>query len=579
MITDDRAVPRITRRRLLQLGAVGVAAAAGSLLVACGGESSDGAPAANVTSEGGSTGSTSGTTVPSGTDGTPGSSDSGEGQDEQGRYGGVFKAATATPPPSLDVAINVTAASREATLFFLETLVTYSEDYQVIPMLAEKWDSSEDGTTYTFTLREGVKFHNGKEMTSEDVVASFTRFLDVAVRKTSFDMIESFEATGPYTVDFHLKYPSPAVLDAIAYPAGYCGIYPAEIIEGKGADQLQDTDHIGTGPYRLVEWKPDQYVKLQRFDDYQPLPGERNGLGGAKIPYFDEIQLIPVPETAARIAGLQTGEYDYAASPATTDYDVLNDNPDTTPYIIEDSTWVVLLFNFRNPISSNLKFRQAVQAALDHEALAQAITNGRSDFYRLQPSLWFPVSPFYTEIRAELYNQNDPEKAKQLLEEAGYNGEEIVLVTNRNYDYMYKVIVTAEQQLKNIGMNTRVDVIDWPAQQARWTEGDWQISTTGYLSQALFAPDAFGAFYGGGGGDAGAGYNNPEMTQAFENAARATTLEERKAAFVEVQRIFYDDVAGIKVCDIYALTSLRSEIKGYTPWYNTTRFWGCWRET
>lgn len=495
----------------------------------------------------------------------------------EGQYGGVFKAATASPPPSLDVAINVTAASREATLFYLETLVTYSEDYQVIPLLAEKWDSSEDGTTYTFTLREGVKFHNGKEMTSDDVIASFTRFLDVAVRKTSFDMIESFEATGPYSVEFHLKYPSPAVLDAIAYPAGYCGIYPAEIIEGKEGGQLQDTDQIGTGPYTFVEWKPDQYIKLQRFEDYQPLPGERDGLGGAKIPYFDEIQLIPVAETAARIAGLQTGEYDYAAAPATTDFDDLDANPDTTPYIIEDSTWVVLLFNFRNPISSNVKFRQAVQAALDHEGLAQAITNGRKDFYRLQPSLWFPVSPFYTEIRAELYNQNDPDKAKQLLEEAGYNGEEIILVTNRNYEYMYKAIVTAEQQLKGIGMNTRVDVIDWPAQQARWTEEDWQISTTGYLSQALFAPDAFGSFYGGGGGDAGAGYNNPEMTEAFENAAKATTLEERKAAFVEVQRIFYEDVTGIKICDIFALTSLRSEIQGYTPWYNTTRFWGCWR--
>ena len=576
-MTRDRQRARMTRRRLLQLGSVGVvASAATTLLAACGGEgTSEGAPTAEATSGGAGAGSTTATTEPAGTP------EAGSGETEQvgpGKYGGVFRAAVESAPPTLDLAITLAAAAREAVLFWHETLVAYAENYEIIPVLAERWEVSDDGLTYTFALRKGVKFHNGKEMTSEDVLASTERFLAVTARKSSFEMIESYEAPDDYTVVFRLSYATMTLLDALAYPVGTLVIFPKEVIEGKEAGKLTDADMIGTGPYKFAEWKPDQYLKVVRFEDYQPLGTEVDGLGGGKIPYFDEIYLYPVPESAARVAGLETGEYDYAAAPPTTDYDRLDQNPDITPYIIEDQRWVVILFNFRNPLTSNLAFRRAVQAALDIDALGQAITNGRKEFYRVQPSLWFSSSPWHTEVGAELYNQKNPEKAKQFLQEAGYNGEEVVLLTNRNYDYMYKCIVTAAEQLKAIGMNTRVDILDWPAQQARWKEPDWHLSVTGYLSQGMFAPDAFAAFYGGGGADAGAGYNNPDMTKAFQDAMQATTLEDRKKAFEEVQRIWYEDVTGIKTVDTFGLAAIRSDIKGYKPWYNTSRFWSCWRE-
>lgn len=498
---------------------------------------------------------------------------------EEGQFGGKFMAAVQTPPPTLDVHTNLTSATREVTWFTLESLICYGEDYGLTPVLAESWETSEDGMSVTFKLRQGVTFQNGKEMTSEDVVASMTRFLEVTPRVAQFAMLDTFEAVDPYAVRFDLKYPSLAFLDSMALPFCYVAIFPKEIIEGKAADSLEISDIVGTGPYKLVDWQPDQYARFERYEEYAPLAEPRSGMGGGKVPYFDEIELVPVAEVGARVSGLETGEFDFAAAVPTTDYDALNDNEDTAPVINPYFNTPCILFNHRNAWSNNLQFRQAIQALADMEAISMAITNGKTDFFSLQPSLWFPVSPWHNDAAAELYNQKNPEKAAELLKASGYAGEEIVLVTNRNYDYMFKSIVALEEQMRSqLGMNTRVDVVDWPAQNARWDEADtWHISTTGWVSQALFAPDAFGAFYAEG-TNAGAGYNNPDMIAAFEAALAATTVEERLAAYSDVQRIYHEDVAGLKVCDNTSIEALRSDIHNYATWYQATRFWSVWRE-
>lgn len=499
----------------------------------------------------------------------------------EGRFGGIFRAATLSTPPTLDVMTNVAAATREAAWFFLESLITYSEDYQIIPLLAESWEISDDGLVYTFQLKRGVKFHNGDEMTAEDVVASVKRFLEVTPRKAAFALLESYEASDEYTVAFRLSKPSSVFLDALAYPVGYLAIMPKEIIEGKPAGEIPIEEMIGTGPYRLAEFKPDQITRLVRFDEYHAATGTPDGLGGGKIPYFDEIHLIPVPEAGARVAGLEAGDYDWIASVPYTDYDRLKSNPDITPVIVQDVLWPVIMFNHANPLSANLSFRRAIQAALDLEAIANAIVSGRKEFYRLQPSLWFPSSPWYNDAGSELYNIHDVERAKRLLADSGYNGEEIIMVTNRNYDNMYKTIVTAAEQLRNsLGLNTKVEVLDWPGQRARWREANsWHMSTTWYSSQALFAPDAFAAIFAcSATSDERAGYCNQEIDEWFAKAAAATTIEERKEAYTNIQRLFYEDIYGIKVADIFDLQALRSNIKGWRPWYNPTRFWGVWRE-
>jgi len=246
-------------------------------------------------------------------------------------FGGELHAASAGNPPTADAPTTTAAATQYIAIHVHETLVAMSENYKLKPMLAESWDVSDDGKTYTFHLRQGVKFHNGEEMTADDVVASFKRFMEVSVRAASFSLVESYEATDKYTVVFKLSKPSRAFLLNHAYVYAPMCIQPKSVIEGKGVGELQvPEDIIGTGPYKLVQYDPDTVWVVERHKDYQPLPGERDGMTGAKIPYFDKIYMHIVPDYAVQVAGLESGEFDLIENFTTVSFNSLKDNPEIT---------------------------------------------------------------------------------------------------------------------------------------------------------------------------------------------------------------------------------------------------------
>lgn len=149
-----------------------------------------------------------------------------------------------------------------------ETLVTTDSDYKAVPMLAEFVDISEDNKTYTFKLREGVKFHNGDEMLGEDVIASMERWVEKSSVTGSMFEGATWEADGDYTVVLQLESPSVFVLDTMASQKMAAAIMPKEIVEEADADGVKE--YIGTGPYKFVDWKQDQYIHFTKNEDYQP---------------------------------------------------------------------------------------------------------------------------------------------------------------------------------------------------------------------------------------------------------------------------------------------------------------------
>lgn len=492
--------------------------------------------------------------------------------------GGSFRAALETAPPSLDLMVNVATATREAAAFVIESLVAYSETFEPIPSLAESWEISDDGLTYTFHLRQGVKFHNGKDFIAEDVIASTDRFLEVTNRAQAFGIVESYEATDDHTVVFQLSQARASFLDTMAFPVSSMGIFPKEIIEGKGTDEITADDLVGTGPYKLVEWLPDQHLLYARFEDHWATEGDRDGMGGNKVPYFDEIQLDVVPEPATRVAGLETGEYNFGAALPQTSYQSIQSNSSLKSYIFEFNTFVVLQFNHTDPLTGDLKFRQAIQAAIDVDAHGRAITSGLDDFYNADASIFFSNTPWHNDESAELYNQANLDRARELLEESSYDGEEVILVANRNYDYMYKTLVALDETLKSeLGINTRVDMLDWPGQTAR-TGGtsDWHIAPTGLSSAPTFGPEGFEAYLVG---DSALGhYDNPEMAEIFSLLLEATTVEERQTQARAIQRMWFEDIPMIKTANLSSLTASGADIQNYEPWYLTPRFWNLWTE-
>src|SRR5687767_14492388 len=263
------------------------------------------------------------------------------------KTGGVFKAAMIGEPPSLDMHWTTATITQQITWHFYESLFTYDKQYNAIPMLAESHESAPDGRRHTIKLRKGVKFHNGKEMTSADVVPSLQRWGKLATPgKAVFKFVEAVEAKGPYEIAIHMKEPATAALiDGLARPNNAASIYPKEVMDAAGDQQVKE--FIGTGPYRFVEHKPDRHIKVVRFKDYSARSETPDGFGGKRTAYLDEILFIPVPDVTVRLAGVETGEYDFAMQIKQDQYDRVKTMRDVTALVIKPSGWSTAVMNFK----------------------------------------------------------------------------------------------------------------------------------------------------------------------------------------------------------------------------------------
>ena len=482
--------------------------------------------------------------------------------------GGTLRAALTASAPTLDPHSGTHLAIREIGLHIFEGLLTFDAKFQVVPQLAERWEASPDGKVYTFTLRKGVKFHNGREMTAEDVRVSVERFRAVAPRRNELDGLAKLEVVSPSVVRMTLNKPDASFLAAIANPICQLAILPKEAVEGR---PINKADLIGTGPFKFVEWIPDRWVRLTRFADYKPEgKAETGGFGGARSAYADEIRFIPVPEPGARVAGLQTGEYEFADFLPSASIPELTGDRSLRIVRLGPQSYPTVYFNHTGKFKS-LKLRQAVQAALNMDEIMQVANDGDG---RVDPGLYFKEQVWYTTVGGNLYNQKNPAKAKQLLKEAGYNGEPVVFVTNTSYDYMYKAAQVIQEQLKKIGMNVKLEVYDWPGSLAvRKDMSKWDLFSSGHSMR--FDPSANDFYYRAK--TSFFGYDNPKMEALLDKASAATKFEARHKIYDEVQKLVYEDVALLKLYDHYTWQGHSAKLQGYTPWVQV-RLWNLWRE-
>jgi len=476
------------------------------------------------------------------------------------KFGGVLKVATTASPATLDPMSVTRVSTREIDMHIFEPLVAFDGNYAVSPMLAKKWEISDDGLIYTFFLREGVPFHNGKIMKAEDVKASVERYVIVSPLRNNFKVLKEVKIIDDYTVQMELSEPSGAFLANLAQPKTLLAIMPKEIVENAEARKV---DIVGTGPYKFVEWIPDRYVKIERFEDYKPFTEkEASGFAGYKKAYIDEIYFIPVPEASAREAGLVCGDYDFVDFIPGESVPSLKKLDDITIDELMPYTWPVIYINHsKDSAFKDIKLRRALQAGLDHEEIMIASSSGSG---RLDPGLYFKEQVWHSSVGEDLYNQNDPEKTKMLMKEAGYDGEEIVILTNTDYDYMYKAGITVERQLKKLGFNVKLRVFDWPGMNDYKADlSKWELSFSSHstrfdpsVNDYYFLPDTTFC-----------DYDNPRMVEALERAKNSTTFEDRYNAYEDAQRIFYDDVAMIKLYDLGIYQGYQNYVKGYNPFY------------
>jgi len=470
--------------------------------------------------------------------------------------GGVLNVALTSQPPTLDQHISTTTATRDTSRLMFETLLTNDSGYQAVPMLAESIDVSDDSKIYTFKLREGIKFHNGDIMTADDVIASMNRWIEKSpVASPIFDGA-TFEAEDEYTVILELAQSSSLAMDTMASAKQAAAIMPKEIIETAAAD-TGVVEYIGTGPYKFVEWKQDQNIHFTKFDDYQSVDAEANGLAGKKEALVDDIYFHMVSDSSTRLSGLLTGEYDFAYSIPADDYDQLKSDPDLEAFLANYGE-LLMVYNENEGPASNVKMRQAINAALDIDKIMLAAFPHK-DLYWLSPGyMTKEVSNWASDAGEEFYDQKDPEKAKELLKEINYNNEEFKLLTTRDYPEFYSSAIVIQEQLKQLGMNVKIEVYDWPTLLEKQNNpGQWDAmiagsSTVTTPTQLVYISPSFAG-----------GMHDEKIANLLKSIGTSTNHEEAKVLWDELQGHAWENHVPITILGGYNnLYGATNKVKG-----------------
>lgn len=489
---------------------------------------------------------------------------------QQARRGGVLRFALAGDPPSLDPHATTALIAAYIMHHALEPLFTINSRLQPVPMLAERYTVGADRRTYTITLRRGVPFHHGREMTSDDVVASLSRWGRLSPRgRTVFANVESLTAADPHTVVIRLREPNVLLITDLAWWAQPAVIYPKEILEEAGAAPLRR--FIGTGPFRFVEYIPDRVIRLERFDRYAARTDKADGMAGQRVAYLDGIVYTPVPDAAVRTAQVQRNEAHFAEILSPDEYDRLRREPGIVPVKAPLPSTLAFVLNKKSGPMTNPKIRQAFAAALDAPAILRA-TYGHPEFFRTNPSLLPKEHYMWTDAGKEAYNQNNPDLARRLLQEAGYRGEPLRWLVISDFFWAYNSAPVAKANLERAGFAIDLQVTDWPTNQARRNrlEG-WDVTPVHFSAVAdptlhLALSPAYVGWY-----------ESRDQSALVALMRRHSDPKVRMDLWRRSQALFWKDVPMTIIGEGFFMHGHRPELKGYNG-LPSHYFWNTWLE-
>jgi peptide/nickel transport system substrate-binding protein len=569
-----------SRRGFLVAG-LGVASAA--LLQACGGqeplETATSASSASTSSSSAAT-SAATTTTSTGGAGTPtaesttaaaATSAPTKPADVEHKQGGTINVAIiGEPPVTADAMFTTNFITTDITRQIYEGLFAQDSKLGPKPMLLDAFDVSEDGLTYTFKLRSGVKFHNGDTMDADDVVASLTRWGKMTGRgKQIFALMapDGLKAADPQTVTLALTQPAGVLPVFLALYEGF--ITTKEVCDAIGTDKMPDDQIVGTGPFKFKEHQVDRYIKLERFEDYSARNDEADGLAGKKVAYVDELNIIPVPNISVSTSGVITGEYHFARDVDNNQLDVLKTSPGVTAIIKKPGGWICLNYNKKMGAFTDKKLRQAVSMCFDREQTLIA-AYGVKELTRVDPSIAAPETIWYSEAGKDVYDKVDQEAAKKLVQESGYDGSPIRWLTTKEYLYHYNTAAYVQQQMEAIGLKVELLVSDWATVVERRAKpevyemlvaglsGSWMPATQ------LFNDSSWPGFW-----------ESEQRDELVGKMIEESDPDKLKQAIDAYQTLIYDELPFMKIGDNFSLQAIRDEVVGFDTGANDWYFWNC----
>lgn len=441
---------------------------------------------------------------------------------------------------SLDPHLAETAGTREVLYNVFEGLVKPDKNGDMVPAVASDYDVSEDAKVYTFTLREGVKFHNGKEVTAEDIKYSIERNAGLLESNpeplvSAFKKIESVNIEDSSTVSVKLKEPYTELISFMTV-----AILPCDY-------ENQATAPVGTGPFKFVSYSPQQNFKIEKFDEYW-----------SEKPEMKAVEFRIVQNTDSVILDLQGGSIDIypyltdsQSTELSTSMDIAVGNSNLTQ---------ALYLNHKNEYFKNPLVRKALYYAIDREEIMSLVSGG--DGTMLGSALFSGFGKYYKDCSKD-YTYN-VEKAKELLKEAGYeNGFTFKMTIPSNYQFHISTGEVIVEQLKKIGVIAEIELIDWTS----WVNDVYtnrQFESTIIGIDAKLAPSDMMLRYTSDYSKNFCNYVNAEYDELCKKAIETVDDDKKAEYYHELQQILSDDAVAIFIQDAPSRVAINKKLTGFT---------------
>ncbi len=473
----------------------------------------------------------------------------------------------------LDPVITTAHITRNHGYMIYDVLVAVDENFTPKPQMAD-WTISDDKLTYTFTLRDGLKFHDGKPVTAADAVASLKRWgKRDSGGQLIFDVTESLEAKDDKTLVWKLKTPFPALLDTV----GKQSAVPPFIMPERVANTPPDksiTEYVGSGPFVFVEeeYQPGVSVTYKKFADYVPRDEAPSWMAGGKVVKVDTVKWVTMPDAQTSINALLSGEIDYIEQVQIDLLPLLESSEDVVVETRDDLGYQTMgRMNFKHPPFDNVKIRQAALKALSQKDVLNTMI-GNPEYFKVCGAIFGCGTPLGDESGAEsLISGGDKEGAKKLLEEAGYDGTPVVLMQPTDVISLTAQPVVAAQALREAGFNVDMQPMDWQtlvtrrASQAKPSEGGWNLFFTNWMVPEINSP-LISPMLNGRGDQAWFGWPKDEKLEDLRaEFIAADSPEEQREVAIRIQKHTLENVIYVPLGQYASPQARTKKMTGMIP--------------
>jgi peptide/nickel transport system substrate-binding protein len=430
---------------------------------------------------------------------------------------------------SLDPVWTTAVVTRNHAFLIYDQLCAQDSTGEIRPQMAEGWTTEADGLTWTFTLREGLAFHDGEKVLAKDCAASIKRW----ARRDPFmqvlwPSVAEVEALDDRRFRFRLHKPVPLLTLALGQTQFPCFVMPERIANTDSFQQIRDV--IGSGPFRFVpgEWNPGQRAVWAKNDSYLARQEPPDGLAGGRVPRIDRVEWTIISDPATSASALLTGEQDYWEYPLHDLLPMLRRSRDVVvQQRLQEGTYGICRFNTLHPPFNNPAIRRAVAMAVDQRDYLTAVAGAERDGWEVCEGVFTCGTALANEAGSEVLKTRNIEQAKAALQAAGYNGEKVVLIAPGDYPQINTLSLVTADLLRRLDMNVELVSTDWGTLVQRRASkeppdrGGWNVFHTTSSGQSLTLP-VYHLFLRANGPQAWFGWPEDAEIERLRNAWVAT---------------------------------------------------------